>query len=77
MQTFDQHIIQLYADGVLDRETAKIAATSPSNFDRLVAILETEKDVAREHKRNKTKPPVGEHTEPSLERITPFNPDDL
>ena len=76
MQTFDQHIIQLYAQGVLDRETAKVASTSPSNFDRLVAILETEKDVAKEHRKNKTTGPVDGHTEPSLERITPFNPDD-
>ncbi len=77
MQTFDQHIIRLYADGILDRETAKVAATSPSNFDRLVAILETEKDVARDHKRKQTTPPVvGAHTEPSLERITPFKPDE-
>jgi len=73
MQTFDQHIIQLFADGVLDRETARLAATSPSNFDRLVAILDTEKDVARE-RASQRRPSIDEHTEPSLERISPFKP---
>lgn len=47
MQTFDQHIIQLYRDGILDLDTARNAATSASNFDRLVGLMEAEKEVAR------------------------------
>ena len=73
MQTFDQHIIQLFGEGVLDRETARLAATSPSNFDRLVAILDTEKDVARE-RIAQNRPADANHSEPSLERIQPFKP---
>jgi twitching motility protein PilT len=34
MQTFDQHLTELYKGGVIDMETAKSAATSPSDFER-------------------------------------------
>ncbi len=36
MQTFDQHLMELYRDGVIDLETAKSAATSSSDFERNV-----------------------------------------
>jgi twitching motility protein PilT len=34
MQTFDQHLIQLYQNGFITLETAKAAATSPADFER-------------------------------------------
>lgn len=34
MQTFDQHIIQLYRDGTISYETALANASSPTNFKR-------------------------------------------
>jgi len=34
MQTFDQHLTDLYKAGTIDMETAKSAATSPSDFER-------------------------------------------
>ena len=34
MQTFDQHLTDLYKAGTIDLETAKSAATSPSDFER-------------------------------------------
>ncbi len=34
MQTFDQHLIDLYRKQVIDLETAKAAATSPADFER-------------------------------------------
>jgi twitching motility protein PilT len=34
MQTFDQHLTDLYKAGVITMETAKAAATSPSDFER-------------------------------------------
>jgi twitching motility protein PilT len=36
MQTFDQHLMVLYTQGVIDLETAKSAATSASDFERNV-----------------------------------------
>ena len=34
MQTFDQHVTDLYRDGVINLETAKSAATSAADFER-------------------------------------------
>ncbi len=34
MQSFDQHLIQLYQNGFITLETAKSAATNPSDFER-------------------------------------------
>jgi twitching motility protein PilT len=34
MQTFDQHLTELYLAKIIDLETAKAAATSPSDFER-------------------------------------------
>jgi twitching motility protein PilT len=34
MQTFDQHLTELYKSKVIDLLTAKAAATSPSDFER-------------------------------------------
>ena len=48
MQTFDQHIIRLYSDGVLSEEVAREASTSASNFDRNLGILNAERQLARE-----------------------------
>ncbi|MDH4231738.1 MAG: type IV pilus twitching motility protein PilT, partial [Nitrospirota bacterium] len=36
MQTFDQHLMDLYSAGVIDLETAKSAATSSADFQRSV-----------------------------------------
>jgi len=38
MQTFDQHLMDLYTDGVIDIETAKSAATSSADFERNVTF---------------------------------------
>ncbi|NJD54946.1 MAG: PilT/PilU family type 4a pilus ATPase [Nitrospirae bacterium] len=38
MQTFDQHITDLYNQGIIDFETAKAAATSPADFELSVRI---------------------------------------
>lgn len=38
MQTFDQHLMELYEQGILDLDTAKSAATSPSDFERNVTF---------------------------------------
>jgi twitching motility protein PilT len=34
MQTFDQHLTDLYKQGIIDLDTAKAAATSPADFER-------------------------------------------
>ena len=34
MQTFDQHLMELYKAGTIDLPTAKSAATSPADFER-------------------------------------------
>ncbi|GAB4491120.1 MAG: type IV pilus twitching motility protein PilT [Thermodesulfovibrionales bacterium] len=36
MQTFDQHLMELYSQGVIDLATAKAAATSAADFERNV-----------------------------------------
>lgn len=36
MQTFDQHLMDLYTERVIDVETAKSADTSAANFERNV-----------------------------------------
>jgi twitching motility protein PilT len=36
MQTFDQHLMDMYSKGVIDMETAKSAATSAADFERNV-----------------------------------------
>lgn len=36
MQTFDQHLMNLYQNGIIDLETAKSAATSAADFERNV-----------------------------------------
>jgi twitching motility protein PilT len=38
MQTFDQHLMEIYLQGIIDLETAKAAATSASDFERNVSI---------------------------------------
>ena len=38
MQTFDQHLMDLYSKGVIDLETAKAAATSSADFQRNVHL---------------------------------------
>ena len=39
MQTFDQHLTELYRSGVINLETAKSAATSPSDFERNLKFI--------------------------------------
>lgn len=39
MQTFDQHLMDLYNQDILDLETAKAAATSASDFERNVTFV--------------------------------------
>jgi twitching motility protein PilT len=34
MQTFDQHLSELYREGLISQEVATAAATSPSDFAR-------------------------------------------
>ncbi len=48
MQTFDQHIIRLFTEGILSEEVAREASTSASNFDRMLGILGAEQQLARE-----------------------------
>ena len=36
MQTFDQHLMDLYEDGIIDLHTAKSAASSSADFEREV-----------------------------------------
>jgi twitching motility protein PilT len=38
MQTFDQHLMDLYRERIIDLETAKSAATSLSDFERAVKL---------------------------------------
>ena len=38
MQSFDQHLIELYNDGKITFETAKSAATNPSDFERAIML---------------------------------------
>ncbi len=38
MQTFDQHLMKLYEEKIIDFETAKLASTSASDFERNVAF---------------------------------------
>jgi len=38
MQTFDQHLMELYRTDIIDFETAKSAATSAADFERNVAF---------------------------------------
>ncbi len=38
MQTFDQHLLELYNQKIIDLETAKLAATSASDFERSVTF---------------------------------------
>jgi twitching motility protein PilT len=40
MQTFDQHLVELVADGAVSFETAKAAATDPADFERNRKTLE-------------------------------------
>ena len=34
MQSFDQHLMELYKNEIIRLETAKMAATSPADFER-------------------------------------------
>ena len=38
MQTFDQHLMELYKAGIIDLDSAKTAATSPADFERALAF---------------------------------------
>src|SRR5690606_1421789 len=38
-QTFDQHLMDMLAEGVVEYETAKAAATNPSDFELKVKTL--------------------------------------
>ena len=38
MQTFDQHLMQLYKDGLISVEVATAAASSPSDFQRALTF---------------------------------------
>ncbi|MBI5443782.1 MAG: type IV pili twitching motility protein PilT, partial [Deltaproteobacteria bacterium] len=37
-QSFDQHLTDLFNEGVIDFETAKSAATNPSDFERAILL---------------------------------------
>jgi twitching motility protein PilT len=37
-QSFDQHLMSLFTDGVIEFETARSAATNPSDFERAVLL---------------------------------------
>ncbi|GAB4261506.1 MAG: type IV pilus twitching motility protein PilT [Deferrisomatales bacterium] len=37
-QSFDQHLMELFGQGVIDFETARSAATNPSDFERAVLL---------------------------------------
>lgn len=37
-QSFDQHLMELFSRGVIDFETAKSAATNPSDFERAILL---------------------------------------
>jgi len=39
MQTFDQHLTDLFKSGAVDMETAKSAATSPADFERNLQFM--------------------------------------
>jgi twitching motility protein PilT len=39
MQTFDQHLTELYLNKIIDLETAKSAATSPADFERNLQFM--------------------------------------
>ena len=38
MQTFDQHLMELFKGGIIDLPTAKAAATSPADFERALTF---------------------------------------
>jgi twitching motility protein PilT len=38
MQSFDQHLTELFSKGVIDFDTAKSAATNPSDFERAILL---------------------------------------
>src|SRR5207249_12016457 len=38
MQTFDQHLLQLFQEGKINLQVAKAAASSPSEFERLLTL---------------------------------------
>jgi twitching motility protein PilT len=40
MQTFEQHLISLYKEGIVSKEEAKAAATSPEDFERNLMFAE-------------------------------------
>ncbi|HKK27751.1 MAG TPA: ATPase, T2SS/T4P/T4SS family, partial [Gemmatimonadota bacterium] len=44
MQTFDQHLMKLVRDDIMDYDTAKAAATSPSDFELVMQTLSTDED---------------------------------
>ncbi len=37
-QSFDQHLMDLFNEGVIDFETARSAATNPSDFERTILL---------------------------------------
>ncbi len=41
MQSFDQHLTQLYHDGIVDLQVARAAASNPSDFERALNFSET------------------------------------
>ena len=43
MQTFDQHLMDLVREGLIEYETAKYAATNPSDFELTMKTLGEEK----------------------------------
>ncbi len=84
MQTFDQHIIKMFQDQVLDLETARNASSSRSNFDRLVGIMKAERDLAQERAQKRADSSVGGEQAsddasgaiPGFERSAAFDMDD-
>ena len=83
MQTFDQHVIRMYTEGIIDLATARDASTSASNFDRLIAIMRAESDVESDKLKAAAKlkpkptnqPDQARDNIPGFERTTPGNDD--
>jgi hypothetical protein len=60
MQSFDQHLTDLYRQGVIKLEVARAAASNPSDFDRALSFGDGPSESARDSE------VVGDLSEPSF-----------
>lgn len=66
MQSFDQHLTDLYREGIIALDVARTAASNPSDFDRALNFGNEQREKVTEPEENLDSEDVGDLSDPSF-----------